>query len=33
MQDTEKTLNDSELEAAVASVLALLVERFGAQLR
>lgn len=33
MQDREKTLNDSELEAAVAQILTLLVERFGAQLR
>jgi phenylalanyl-tRNA synthetase beta chain len=33
MQDTEKTLNDAELEAAVAQVLSLLTDRFGAQLR
>lgn len=33
MQDTEKTLNDVELEKAVAEVLAVLTDRFGAQLR
>jgi phenylalanyl-tRNA synthetase beta chain len=33
LQDTDKTLTDSEIDGAVAAVLAFLAERFGAVLR